>query len=1343
MNHHHTLHRLIAKISVMIALSAIVGWGCGSGEMGQVVGADAWNGETSSIVIDAGVGMEGQPPTVSSVSKDIGAAGGADAEGGIDSPTEAMTLTCDITYDAATPIYSVPVVPLIEENAGAGDYSWEHSCGAVGASLNKCIACRTIRTGGGTHCTAHCEGMVPYDQKFENDRVDMHIRFDTDLTTLGTLDPADTVFLQVGERTEGSSPWTEADSSIDSILDPLNPLPNYDLSSCDGGDGEMALTLDDLLSADPLNADHLDSAASFPRTWRKNFTVTSMGDGTCSVGTLIDTYVPLTGVAGPSHRADITRDDIVLGSTFCDTISGCVPIGGGGVWYADLLQVSDEFGANVFNGSADVAISQLTGTYAEPMNVVQINADNIFLEPLDPLAGQGDLLNAVAFDATPANAFYLEPENAFDFQLQDLVFTVINQVTSENEMQNQEVVWYLTSGCGLSDNFWVFSRDCWDPAISFNSDPDAQTLTTWDELLNDPLDVPPGEHALEFDEASAMLKYRDADKTDDALQVVKVFKEVSVGSGFQVEAHVLNVDGFDTGGDAYGPDYFAVELVDADISGYAFGVMSVPTAVPGEYQQSCVGIYMEMGAVTSGAFMDCSGYSDFYFRMTYSSTSVTAEVSLDGGQNYVDISSVGAVFPGAGNIVIQRQAMSETNYAGFVFKSADDGAVKDDRVDVDFVRWHGITSATQFRDTPYVEQSVPSGPQLDAVDILFLDKATSVDFDHTPMPKMVTFSLDFSEDMNQVATESAISLADTDGNQVPLSFAWSRSDPSLVNVSYTLNLEEGTNYTLRVSTAALSMGGENLAVAFEDSFTTMTKCDYNGDGVPDVAVGALLADNTVDGLVDAGKVYVYSGADLTSNALTTADAMATINGVRTNANMYIHACLGDVDADGYADFGVSDFYAPGGGTERGQVYVFRGQSLNSNTLSPADADFTITHTADTAYLGLGLTSARDMNRDGYDDILVSAPGVVVDSWGNPVAGVVYTFSGNTLSSLGSLTEANWQSQIVGSQTPAVPGIFGFSLASIEDMDADGYPELFIGRAGPPDSMYDTVGGGYLYLGLTGLYQRQTEADARVTITGVQTDATAVDRFGMSVAGAGDVNGDGTPDIIVGASGAYAWVGAAYIFSGAAMLADADGQLLASDAPYSITGDYIAHPNDPSQLGMSVSGVGDIVGDYQNNDFNGDGLDDVIVGAYRYRIDPLNVGGGTNAGGAFLFSGAELAPNLMPDDATMRFGYYNKSYSYTGASVSGAGDVNGDGYPDVMVSALLTGAGVGGGEAYLFSGAEIANPEAQIPYTEPPYVSESKVMLVYDGDSQYDDSFATVKGDTNLDYFGYDVSGASP
>jgi len=174
-------------------------------------------------------------------------------------------------------------------------------------------------------------------------------------------------------------------------------------------------------------------------------------------------------------------------------------------------------------------------------------------------------------------------------------------------------------------------------------------------------------------------------------------------------------------------------------------------------------------------------------------------------------------------------------------------------------------------------------------------------------------------------------------------------------------------------------------------------------------------------------------------------------------------------------------------------------------------------------------------------------------------------------------------------------------------------------------------------------------------------------FGFSVAGAGDVNGDGYDDVIVGAwryDAGEVDEGAAFIFHGsAAGIADATP----ATAHTRFESDQAG-----AEMGENVAGAGDV---------NGDGYDDVIVGAWHYDA------GETDGGAAFVFYGSATGiANGTPATANTRL-VADQASAEMGFSVAGAGDVNGDGYDDVIVGAVQYHTGeIGEGAAFIFHGS---------------------------------------------------------
>lgn len=201
---------------------------------------------------------------------------------------------------------------------------------------------------------------------------------------------------------------------------------------------------------------------------------------------------------------------------------------------------------------------------------------------------------------------------------------------------------------------------------------------------------------------------------------------------------------------------------------------------------------------------------------------------------------------------------------------------------------------------------------------------------------------------------------------------------------------------------------------------------------------------------------------------------------------------------------------------------------------------------------------------------------------------------------------------------------GYSVSGAGDMNGDGYDDVIIGMY----NIYDETVPDYAYICFGG-----PEMDGRPNVT--LTYGNGYDNFGESVSGAGDVNGDGYDDVIVGAWGAMNLAGRAFIYFGGPNIDSIPDIVLNGGQPY-------------DQFGLRVSGAGDV---------NGDGYDDVIVGARA------NDTGGYNAGRAYIFLGG--APMDSNPDLAMSG---SADRDYFGYSVSGAGDVNDDGYDDVIVGA---------------------------------------------------------------------------
>jgi hypothetical protein len=405
--------------------------------------------------------------------------------------------------------------------------------------------------------------------------------------------------------------------------------------------------------------------------------------------------------------------------------------------------------------------------------------------------------------------------------------------------------------------------------------------------------------------------------------------------------------------------------------------------------------------------------------------------------------------------------------------------------------------------------------------------------------------------------------------------------------------------------------------------------DVNGDGYSDVIVGASMYYN---GQTDEGGAFIYHGS--ASGIDTTASD--TLESNQANAQLgWSVSSAGDVNGDGYSDVIVGARYYDNGEGNEGGAFIYHGSSSGISTT----ASTTLESNQVSAWFGYSVSSAGDVNGDGYSDVIVGAP--LYDKGQNNEGGA-FIYHG---SASGIDTTASTALEI--NQAGAW---FGRSVSSAGDVNGDGYSDVIVG-AYLYDNGQTDEGGAFIYHGsASGI-----STTASTTLESNQASA----EFGYSVSSAGDVNGDGYSDVIVGASmydkGATD-EGAAFIYHGSASGIDTT----ASDTLESNQAD--------ARLGYSVASAGDV---------NGDGYSDVIVGAIYYD------NGQSNEGGAFIYHGSASGIDTTAS-TTLEI---NQANAWFGNSVSSAGDVNGDGYSDVIVGAPLYDNGQANeGGAFIYHGA---------------------------------------------------------
>jgi len=304
---------------------------------------------------------------------------------------------------------------------------------------------------------------------------------------------------------------------------------------------------------------------------------------------------------------------------------------------------------------------------------------------------------------------------------------------------------------------------------------------------------------------------------------------------------------------------------------------------------------------------------------------------------------------------------------------------------------------------------------------------------------------------------------------------------------------------------------------------------------------------------------------------------------------------------------------------------------------PAVPNWTVEGMQQDAAFGCSISAAGDVNGDGYDDALIGAR-----NEGPAAIGRAYAYYG---SATGFGSTPDWM--VEGDQAAAE---FGILVRAAGDLNGDGYDDVIAGA-----SSYDggqTDGGRvYVYYGsASGL-----SPTPDWTAEGNQANA----RFGFRGGAAGDVNGDGYDDLIVGAylySNGQSGEGRVYVYYG-------------SGAGLGLTPPWTAESNQADAwFGVAAGAAGDV---------NGDGYDDVIVGAHQYDD------GEVDEGRVFVYYGSAAGLGSAPDWMAES----DQAYSNYGLAAGAAGDLNGDGYDDVIVGAFTYDGGeTDEGRAYVYYGS---------------------------------------------------------
>lgn len=475
--------------------------------------------------------------------------------------------------------------------------------------------------------------------------------------------------------------------------------------------------------------------------------------------------------------------------------------------------------------------------------------------------------------------------------------------------------------------------------------------------------------------------------------------------------------------------------------------------------------------------------------------------------------------------------------------------------------------------------------------------------------------------------------------------------------------------------------------------------DLNGDGFGDVVVGIPGYDtgaprNSGTAFVLFGDGAVVDPAARTIPQITPVEDGLALLGGGGEQLAAAAAFVGDVNGDGFDDFLVGN-----GGVNIDAEYRGVARLVFGSDFTTTDVNARLDATNSTAFidsstgfdgtrtLGASVASAGDINNDGINDFIIGAPfdgsaAVALDDdfgkafvvFGRSAADAPF---GETFD-LATLDGSNGFKIDTGYSDTGTA--LGASVDAAGDLNGDGIDDVIIGSPGvstfvPPDSTFDT-GASYVIYGSDSAFGASVNVTTLTDATGIVVQTGRDNSYlGQDVTGIGDFNGDGFDDFIVGAeytSNAGSYEGAAYIVFGTGA-APAGGRInldaLAADEGFRIIGganyDYV---------GRSLASAGD---------FNGDGFDDVIIGA-ESNFEGLLVGKayvlfGTDQ----TFSSTFDLGDFDADDGVLLTGF--DTGDLFGSQVSGAGDLNEDGFDDVIVGAQSAGTGQPGA-AFVFYGA---------------------------------------------------------
>ncbi len=456
--------------------------------------------------------------------------------------------------------------------------------------------------------------------------------------------------------------------------------------------------------------------------------------------------------------------------------------------------------------------------------------------------------------------------------------------------------------------------------------------------------------------------------------------------------------------------------------------------------------------------------------------------------------------------------------------------------------------------------------------------------------------------------------------------------------------------------------------------------DFNGDGLKDIIVGAPYADR--NGETDSGAAYIIFGSsDFNVNSQPVLNAVDS------------PVILEGQDAGDHFGFSVStalDFRNDGNGKDdvivgspeddnnnedgSGSAHIFAGRTVTDPITLRADSSashrFDGQGTDGTNFerfndsFGWSVASAGDFNNDDIDDVIIGAPG---DDNTGLMDSDVFDDSGSAFIFFGGIADGVYRADddaevILNGQS--VQDNFGFSVAGAGDFNGDDFDDVIVGAPFDDNNGENMSGSAFIFFGNEPGSQQVQKADINASI--ILNGQDEEDRFGWSVATAGDFNGDTRSDVIVGApkdgNGGEIGSGSAFIFFGqnpgmqTILRADEDAGVILNGQ----NGNNTASEQG-DEFGVSVASGGV---------FGNTGVESVVVGAWLYDEEGE---GAVNSGAAYLFYGLSASfdeevssglesesnvsinvslniPNPLPADVTVNYALSNGDVTIANDSI---------------------------------------------------------------------------------------------